>query len=135
MTTTEHEITRRETRGSVLLWIGLLTGPLAWLLHLTISYSLEEWFACSPATQTPGEILGIGVKTLVVVINAVLALATIAAGLIAFRCWREIDNGDEIAGRARWMALAGIMNSVLYGTIIVFGFAPAALLSVCEVGP
>jgi hypothetical protein len=131
------QITREETRGSWLLWFAVLTGPLAWALHLTINYSLEEWFACSPATQTRGQILGVGVDVVALLVNAVLLLATIAAGLVAVSCWRQVrtdrDEGDIT--RAGWMALAGIMNSVLYLIIIVFGFAPPLILGVCEVTP
>jgi hypothetical protein len=131
------QITREETRGSWLLWIAVLTGPTAWLLHLSINYSLEEWFACSPATQTRGQILGIGVDTVALLVNAVLVVATIVAGLIAVSCWRKLRStreGNDIT-RPGWMALAGIMNSVLYLIIIVLGFAPPLILGVCEVTP
>jgi hypothetical protein len=131
------QISRDETRGSWLLWFAVLTGPVAWALHLTINYSLEEWFACSPGTQTRGEILGFGVHAVALIVNAILLGATIAAGLVAISCWRKVradrDEGDIT--RAGWMALAGIMNSVLYLIIIAFGFAPPLILGVCEVMP
>lgn len=132
-----EQITRGESRGSWLLWIAVLTGPLAWLLHLSVNYSLEEWFACSPATQTPGEILGLSVDTVALVVNALLAAATLGALLVAVSCWNKLRskrNGDDIT-RAGWMALAGIMNSVLYLIIILFGFAPPFVLGICEVTP
>ena len=56
-----RDITRRESRGSRALWFGVLGSPVAWLGHLLLNYSLEEWFACSPATTDRGEILGFSV--------------------------------------------------------------------------
>jgi hypothetical protein len=129
-------VTRRETRGSLLLWIGVLTAPLAWAIHLVLNYSLEEWFACSPATQTPGEILGFGVHNVSIAVNATLAAATLVAGFVALSCRLRLRNAEgEGAARARWMALVGIINSCLFGLIIVVGFAPSVVLDVCEFSP
>jgi hypothetical protein len=129
-------VTRRERTGSILLWIGIFTGPLAWAIHLVANYSLEEWFACSPATQTPGEILGFGVHSVSIALNATLATATLLAGLIALSCLLRLKNaGGNGTDRARWMAIVGIINSCLFGLIIVVGFAPSVILEVCEFSP
>ena len=131
------DITRRERGGSWLLWFGVLTGPIAWFTHMSVNYSLEEWFACSPATQTPGEVLGLGVREFAAVLTAVLAAITIAALVVSIRCWRKgraVPASGNTPDRAQWMAIAGIMNSVLYLIIILFGFAPSLILGVCQ-GP
>lgn len=128
-------ITRRESIGSLRLWVGVLTGPLAWAVHLVLNYSLEEWFACSPSTQTPGEILGLSVHTVSVAVNAALAFATLIAGLIALSCLRRANADDDEGKRARWMASVGIINSCLFGFIIVVGLAPSVVLEICEYSP
>lgn len=130
-------ISKREAGGSAVLWFGVLGGPTAWVIQLAINYSLEEWFACSPGTGTAGIILGFRVPAIAVSVTGVLAALAFAAGIASVACYRKTRRAgnDEISARARWMALAGIMNSILYFIIIVASFAPPALLRVCESSP
>ena len=125
------------THGEAGLWFGVLGGPVAWVTQLVLTYSLEEWFACSPATTDRGEVFGLGVTTVAVLITAILTVVAVASGLVALGCYRKLQNNgaDEIRSRARWMAVAGMMNSVLYVIIILASFGPPALLGVCEVTP
>lgn len=128
-------ITREESRGSAALWFGVLGAPIAWVFHMTIGYSLEEWFACSPSTSSPGEILGVDVRAWAIGITVVFAAVALAAGLVAARCWRRAKEDGGTGGRARWMGMVGVMNSALYLVIILGGLGPALLLSVCEASP
>ena len=130
-----EQITRRESIGSWKLWFGVLTGPLVWITHLVVGYSTEEWFACSPSSTHPGELLGLGVHTFVVAITILAAGITVVSGLVALSCFRKLKSvvGDE-SGRARWMATVGVMNAVLYFLLIIGGTG-AILLSVCENSP
>lgn len=123
--------------SSRLLWFGALGGPAAWTVQLVLNYSLEEWFACSPSATTRGEVVGLQVPTAAVVTSAVLGAVAVLAGLVSFSCYRKIRNdpGDDVSSRAKWMALAGIMNSVLYLIVILASFGPPLLLDVCEVSP
>ena len=134
---TAAEVTRRESKGSALLWFGVLGAPTAWAIELVSGYSLEEWFACSPATTTEGEILGVGVRALAVAIPLAMTVLALVAGLVAASCLRRIPSepGDHITQRARWMAWAGIFNSVLYGLAIVTSLAAPLLLDVCATTP
>ncbi len=126
-----REITRRETRGSFLLWFGVLGAPLAWAAQLVLNYSLEEWFACSPATRTRGLVLGLEVDLVATVITGVLAAVALAAGLVSVRCLRSTEAGTP-GSRVRWMAVVGVMNSVLYLIIILFSFGPPLIIGTCE---
>ena len=133
-------ITRAETRQSWALWFCVLGSPLAWAGHLVMSYSLEEWFACSPSAGRPGEILGFGVDTVAVVVNLATAAVAAASGLFAFTCRQRLSrpgagDGGERLDRARWMAFAGIVEGVLFLGIILFGFVPPFMLGVCETAP
>ena len=135
-TRTATEISRAEGRGSAALWFGVLGAPIAWVIQLLLDYSLEEWWACSPATTTAGRVLGLPVGTFALGTSAVLAVVSVAAGLVSMRCYRRIaGRDDETQGRAKWMALAGIMNSVLYLGIILASFAPPILLGTCGSSP
>ncbi len=136
-----EEISKDERRRSVLLWFGVLGSPLAWVGHLGVNYSLEEWFACSESAHDKGEILGVGVKTISVVFNSAMVAVAVVSGLIALRCWRKLqaadgdENGDERLERARWMAFAGIVETALFLGIILLGYLPSLMLDVCETTP
>jgi hypothetical protein len=129
-----QRISRTERRGSWLLWIGVLTGPAAWSLQVLINYNLEE-IACGPAAQGSRDIWGIGVETWVLAVDALLAVSTLAAALVSLRCLRSAGADASTGGRARWMALVGVMSSVLFLIVIVSGFAPPFFLDVCEITP
>ena len=138
-----EEISKDERRRSVALWFAVLGSPLAWVGHLGVNYSLEEWFACSESAHHQGEILGVGVKTFSFVFNSAMVAVAVLSGLVALRCWRKLQpqDGDEDAGadermeRARWMAFAGIVEASLFLGIILLGYLPNLMLDVCETTP
>ncbi len=132
-----HAITHSETAGSIRLWIAAVGGAFSWFAHLVANYSLEEWFACSSATVEQGLILGFDVKTVSLALNLLFLATAIASTVIAFLCWRRSSaeaTTDESA-RARWMARASLIADLMFVAIIVWGFAPPALLGICEYAP
>ncbi len=136
-----EEISKDERRRSAALWFGVLGSPLAWVGHLGVNYSLEEWFACSESAQVQGEVLGVGVKTFSVVFNSAMLAVAMASGLVALTCWRKLragggdENGDDRMERARWMAFAGSVEAALFVGIILLGYLPSLMLDVCETTP
>jgi hypothetical protein len=130
-------ISREEGFGSAGLWFGVLGGPIAWVFHMVIGYSLEEWFACSPSATSTGEILGMDVRSVAILITIVFGAIAASAALVSLLHLRRASSSDEDARsrRVRWMAIVGLMNSGLYLLIILGGFGPAFLLDVCEVSP
>ena len=129
-------ISRAETVGSWRLWFAVLGGPLAWITQLVLAYSLEEWFSCAPSTSEVGAVLGIDVRSVAVAITVVMGAVALAAGLAAWSCLRAAPDGtDDDERRIRWMAIAGIMNSVLYGAGILAAVVPPLVLDVCETSP
>ena len=137
-----EEISKEERRGSIALWFGVLGSPLAWVGHLGVNYSLEEWFACSESAHHQGEILGIGVKTVSVLFNSAMLAVAVASGLVALSCWRKLqgqsgddENGSDQMERARWMAFAGIVEGGLFLGIILLGYLPSLMIDVCETTP
>jgi hypothetical protein len=132
-----EEITRRESTGSMRLWFGVLAAPIAWVVQLLVNYSLEEWFACAPSTEAEGEILGLSVGSLALLVTTVLAAVAVVGLLVSLGCRRALAKEDALPGiqRARWMAVAGIFNSILYLALIVASYGPPLLLGVCETSP
>lgn len=136
MIATPEAITHREVRGSARLWFGVLGAPTAWAIALVVGYSLEEWFACSPATTDEGTILGFGVRPLATAVSTAMFLVAVGAGIVAWRCLARIRSEDDpTIQRARWMAIAGVMNSILYALAIVVTLLVPLLLRVCETTP
>jgi hypothetical protein len=130
-------VTAEEGRGSVALWFGVLGSPAAWGGHLVLNYSLEEWFACAPATTDPGEILGFTVRQVSLTVNSLMALAAAAAGLVALGCWRRlrrVADGDTTQ-RARWMAYAGTVEGAVFLGMILLGYLPPLVLRTCATTP
>jgi hypothetical protein len=134
-TTADAEaITRAEGRGSAALWFGLLGGPIAWSVQLVLNYALEEGIACTPASRTPGAILGLSTSFWIVVVSAVLAAITLAALTTSIAAFRRLRRDDSTPGRrAEWMAFAGIVNSVVFLLPILLAFIPALVLETCHV--
>jgi hypothetical protein len=124
------------------LWFGVLTGPLLWFAQLNVNYQWEEMEACSPSTNPhhSGVVLGLDIRTWIMLVNAAVILITLAALATSIRAWRRtsvVPVGGVTATEHRrdlshWMALAGMANSVLFLLLIVTGFGPALMLKRCQ---
>lgn len=124
-----------ETRGTGSLWFGVLAAPVAWFTMLLVDYAIEEVIACTPGAGFAGTILGLDVRAVILGVNAVLLVVALAALTVSVVRFRGLAD-DEATGRvARWMAGAGIINSVVFGLVIAVGFAPPLILDTCVVTP
>jgi hypothetical protein len=137
MESTAREITRQESRGALVLWFGMFAGPAAWMLHLMLGYMTEDIIACTPCSSTQGEILGFGVRPVVIAIHVVLISVTLLALVVSITAWRRLRASEDRdrEGRPAWMALVGILDSVLFALIIAGGFVPPLVLDVCRSSP
>lgn len=128
---------RQRKSTTVLLWTVFLVPLAAWMIQLFALYMLEDFISCTPGSQTPGLIMGIGVKPIALGITGILGLATLVTGILSFRFWkstRENGSREEDLPAGRWLALGGMMQSILFTFIILIKVAPPLLLGVCE-GP
>jgi hypothetical protein len=136
----------RPRAAPLLLWFATLGGAAAWTLHLFFGWGIEE-IACSPASASP-DVLGLSQTVWIGAVTAVLAAVTVAAGLLAYRFWRQAGAGDpgervepgragpeplEVVrgGRAGFMALFGMASNALFLLIIVYGGVALLLLRPC----
>ena len=107
------------------LWTGILAGPVAWGLDLTISYALVKPVCAAHA-------------------NALLRSVTFASFLLtAIGAWfacRAItatagvgptDGGSELQ-RARFMAVLGLAVSVLFALQVCAAGIPRWVLDACS---
>jgi hypothetical protein len=80
-------VRRHRTLGPVPLWTLALTGPLAWLARLVVSYMVIA-VACVEGVTGP-QVLGLPMLTVVLLgIAAVLALVCLVAAVLSWRAWR-----------------------------------------------
>jgi hypothetical protein len=106
------------------LWFGLLAGPIAWSLHLLVSYALVS-VVCAT-----------GLMILLHLVALVTALVALAAGVVAWRCWQATGAREPASRRGRvsrraWMAFSGVVLSGLFLLSILVGGAASFFLSPC----
>ncbi|HYZ91049.1 MAG TPA: hypothetical protein VFA34_01495 [Actinomycetota bacterium] len=131
-TTDVEQISAAEGRGTIALWFGILGAPVAWATQFTANYLLEEWLTCAPASSTPGSLWGIGIERWVVAITTALLVVAIASLLVSLSCYRRLTDDTTVGGRARWMAIAGVINSAIFIVPITMSYASPLILSACR---
>lgn len=105
------------------LWTGILAGPVAWAVDLSLSYALVKW-TC------------IGRRQDVLHLITVAALAVVAVGAVI--SWRALQrtehptDGGRPPQRARFMAILGLCTCALFALTIVAGAIPAWVLDACQ---
>lgn len=118
-----HDVNR--PRGIVLLWVGLLAAPLAWALHLQVSYMLGA-LACA---DNPAWAFHLA--------TAIALFVAAVGGGIAWWSWGRVGRtwprgeGDAI-GRSRFMALSGFILSLGFCLAIVMQAVANFILYACH---
>jgi hypothetical protein len=115
--------------GLVAQWFGALAPAGAWTVQFLAAYNLSDTISCSPGAVLAG---GAARPWIALISGAALAV-TVVAGVISYRCWIRLRSGDPTVGeRASWLAVAGMMTSVLFFLIIAASFLPLVLLTPCQ---
>ncbi len=109
------------------LLFGAAAAPLFWLGQLMLGF-LVTADACfggdHPTTAAPAPL-----HTVLFAFDGIAAAAAVAGGIVAYASWRalrvEKQGGHETAletgaGRARFLALWGILSSAIFLAAIVF---------------
>jgi hypothetical protein len=129
-TTVRHETAEVHRGHNVVLVLVSLFGPGAWAVFIALNYLLEDPIACMSGASVHGQILGVGIKAIGAGISVVLGVATVVVGVVSLILWLRLRHGNS-TGRPAWMALAGVFNSILFGTVILLGIAPSFFLRTC----
>jgi hypothetical protein len=115
----------RPERHDVLLWIPVLTGPIAWVLTEQISYMLAPT-ACWSRSHFMLHLVPF------------CTLLLVAAGaLFAHNRWKRepegsTEKGDPKASRSRFMAQFGFWSCVGFAVVILATEVPNLILKVCD---
>lgn len=110
--------------GPLWLWTGIVAGPVAWLVNLSVNNAL------APAACAERSTLMLNIVT------ALALLATAGGWAISWAALRQpllqADVADVSRGRRRFMALLGLGAAVLFAMQILAGAFPQWMLDVCE---
>jgi hypothetical protein len=106
-------------------WIGVLGGPIVWLIFLQVNYMLAP-SACLSQN-----------KTMLGIVTIIALFGTIGSAFAACRAWHQAgatshtEEGGSI-GRSRFMALSGIGLSALFALVVLASAIPIIFLGACD---
>lgn len=129
-----------EHQSMARLWIGLFGSPVVWMAHFMLIWAIVEGGCLTGVSDR--SVLGISVVQFFVIVTSLLGLALVAGvGWIGYRNWqhnRAVDaSGDGRIARAvertHFMAVTGMIFSVLFFTMILLSTLPVFVLPVCDV--
>lgn len=110
-------------KEAALLVVGMLAAPVAWLLHLVVSYALVEPMCAR------------GVVWVYHLVTLGALLLAFPGGWAAWREWRSTPKDEDPAppGRHRthFLAVAGIVNTAFFSFIILLAWSSAFAISPC----
>lgn len=117
----EHALDHDVSRAA--LWVGVLGGALAWLVHFLLAYVIAEW-GCVPLV--PGvRVLGLtGTIWLLLIVSAVMFAIACASALIARRSRARLPDPGGEGGAEPFMARLGVQLSALFAFIIAVESVP-----------
>jgi hypothetical protein len=107
------------------LWTGILAGPVAWALDLSISYAMVKW-TCS--SQREGLLHAITPAALIVVAGG----AAVSFMALQHTSGTAPTDGGDPRERARFMAVLGLTSSALFALTILAGAIPRWVLDACQ---
>lgn len=125
---------RTPTPGAV--WFGLIGGPAAWALQGLLGWGIAG-AACNDGTAAWGPLSPGGVRMLLVVLSLAALGAAVASGVGARQWWRGLTppgRFTEAVGKQRleFMAIAGVLVSIVFSIAITWTGLAVLWLDVCE---
>jgi hypothetical protein len=122
-----------------LLWFGVFGAPFAWALQLIVDYAIVA-HACFPDGVPLSRPVFGGARAVSLGVSAVCLAIAIAAILVARRSLRLTsraagDSRQQVLGtgqgRARFMAMAGLIVSILFTFAVLMAALPLLTRSAC----
>jgi hypothetical protein len=123
-----HPAPHRRTVTPWVIAIALFFAPVTWGLQLLLAVSLAG-HACFPGAVPRALPLWANLSHWLLAVNMVAITLCLIAGFVAWLCWRRtraerpgdvhhlLESGD---GRTRFLAMAGLISSVLFGLAVIF---------------
>ena len=117
------------------LWAGVLLAPAAWSVAELVGYFLVAR-ACDRNAPTGVAHAGV-VQDIVAVVLGIIAVVGLVIAVANLRSVGDVGDGEmprvpTVRGRARFMALAGVVMSSLFVLGIVFFALPPLFVNWCN---
>lgn len=121
------------------LWAGWWLAGLAWALHLTVGWTIVDWYCHNRTALSAAAIHAI--LNMVSLAAIILAVAGIA---LAWRNWQRLDRTNRKAGgrasgrtdrpndRSGFMAVSGILLSCFFLGIVLMQSVPNLIFRPCQ---
>jgi hypothetical protein len=112
-------------RENVALWIGVLGSAVIWAIQLQTSYAMVPW-ACSS-----------GHRWILPLVSLGFLVAAAVPGIISWTMWRKASTPQTTeretagAGRRRFMAMLGMMDSAVFFLLILAQGLPVFFIHPC----
>ncbi|HZW02952.1 MAG TPA: hypothetical protein VFF68_03425 [Anaerolineaceae bacterium] len=114
-------------------WVGVLASPVIWTLHLLIGYAVAEAGCFTGVFGSETTLRG------VLIWLTALGLVGIVFNVVwGYARWRQFRHGSSSVGedlrafdRSAFMALAGLLLSVLFGALLLINLYPFLVLTAC----
>jgi hypothetical protein len=129
----ESSIVRPKSKGSFSLWFAVAAPPLLWITQLGVGGELPE-VACSPGFE-PNNLLGLGIRSFLVIASAVLALPVAASVLMSWRnmqVLRAITVRDDREERGLFMAHVGFVSSSFFLLLMIVSAVAVSFFGLCQ---
>jgi hypothetical protein len=129
----ESSIVQPKSKGSFMLWFAVAAPPLLWLTQLGVGGELPE-VACSPGFA-PNNLMGMSIPTFLGIASAVLAVPVVAAVVMSFWAVRRlgaIENRNEREDRGYFMALLGLVSSLLFLLLMAVSTVSIFFFELCQ---
>jgi hypothetical protein len=123
-----HPAPHRRRVARWVIAIALFVAPVTWGLQLLVAVTLAG-HACYPHAVPRALPLWANLSQRLLAMNIAAIALCLIAGFVAWLGWRRtraerpgdahhlLESGD---GRTRFLAMAGLINSVLFGVAVIF---------------
>jgi hypothetical protein len=119
----------RPGTGSSLAWFGLAAPPFAWAAQLLLGYSMQE----AGCDRPDANLWGAGLEPLTAVVLVICGAIAVAGGVAAVAALR-MSGANDPRGRVGFVAVSGIVASVVFGLAILLSAIPLLSLDACRPG-
>jgi TRAP-type C4-dicarboxylate transport system permease small subunit len=114
-----------QTREMLWLWTGLLTAPLAFLLHLQVNYTLVQQLCQSQY------------KRVLHLVTLAFLLIAAGGGFIAWRNWESAgrkwpEDAGSVTERSRFMSVVGLLLSAIIVLALIAQLIPQFVYDPCQ---
>jgi hypothetical protein len=141
MTATAHPAPRRDVVPIGKLWFGIFAAPVAWALQTIVDYGLVSHY-CYPGRAPVRSPTFSALRPTGLAVSAIVIVIVLAALATSMRSWNATRHGHDAEhhelleigeGRARFMAFAGVLLSVVFLFAVLMNALPLIVNTICVV--